>query len=149
MFNNRDLAILGAGGLLAIFALLLPFQSFAARLVVGFLVLAVFMVLALLRMGPDRVTPEEWLIRRIRYASSARAYTYHRRVDASTRRIPAESASAAPVFAPLSLAFDEVGIYSLMTVFLAVVGVYVVVWLQRGGAEELALLIHWLTGGEL
>jgi len=42
-----------------------------------------------------------------------------------------------------------VGIYPLMTVFLTVVGVYLVVWLQRGGAEELALFIRWLTGGGL
>lgn len=146
MFNNRDLAILGAGGLLAVFALLLPFSSFFAKLVVGFFVLALFMIFALLRLGPDRVTPEEWLMRRIRFAASARAYTFHHGVPGGRVVRPAET--PAPVAAPLSLAIEEVGIYPLMTVFLAVVGVYTVVWLTKGGAKDLAFFIQSVTGGK-
>ncbi|NPV86282.1 MAG: hypothetical protein HPY45_09780 [Anaerolineae bacterium] len=145
MFNNRDLAILGAGGLLAVFALLLPFSSFFAKLAAGFIVLALFMILALLRLGPDRVTPEEWLLRRIRFAISARAYTFHHNVPGARTVSPAEI--PAPAAAPLWLAIDEVGIYPLMTVFLAVVGVYTVAWLYRGGAEDVALFIQNITGG--
>jgi hypothetical protein len=54
MFNDRDLGILGAGALLAVVCLFLPF-SFVGKVVTGFLVLVGFMALALLRLGPDRV----------------------------------------------------------------------------------------------
>ena len=56
MFNDRDLGILGGGALLAVLCLFLPF-SFVGKIVVGFFVLILFMVLALLRLGPDRVPP--------------------------------------------------------------------------------------------
>ena len=73
MFNDRDLGILGAGALLAVLCLFLPF-SFAGKVVVGFLVLVGFMALALLRLGPDRVPPEVWLARRFRYSMQTRQY---------------------------------------------------------------------------
>ena len=65
MFNNRDLALLGAGGFLAVCCLLLPFP-FLVKAILGILVLAGSMALALLRLGPDRIPLEEWLIRRLR-----------------------------------------------------------------------------------
>jgi hypothetical protein len=40
-------------------------------------------------------------------------------------------------FRPLDLAWNEVGIYPLLTALLAVVGVYFAVWLARGGAEQI------------
>ena len=73
MFNDRDLGVLGAGALLAVLCLFLPF-SFVGRIVVGFLVLVVFMVLALMRLGPDRIPPEVWLKRRVRYGLDVRQY---------------------------------------------------------------------------
>src|SRR5512133_3209039 len=73
MFNDRDLGILGGGAMLAVLCLFLPF-SFIGKIVVGFLVLVSFMVIALLRLGPDRVPPEVWLMRRVRYGMEVRKY---------------------------------------------------------------------------
>ena len=63
MFNDRDLGVLGAGALAAVLCLFLPF-SFIGKVVTGFLVLVIFMVAALMRLGPDRVPLEVWLVRR-------------------------------------------------------------------------------------
>jgi hypothetical protein len=148
MFNDRDLGILGAGALLAVLCLFLPF-SFVGKVVIGFLVLVGFMALALLRLGPDRVPPEVWLSRRFRYSMQARQYVNQR---ATTRRTesepksskqkterPAASFNSQPVMRPIDLAWDEVGVYPLLSMLLGVIGVYFVVWLARGGAEELSL----------
>lgn len=153
MFNNRDLALLGVGGLLAVLCLLLPFL-FAGKVIAGGLVLVAFMVLALLRLGPDRVPLEVWLLRRIRYALGIRQFVHQQK--SSTRVQPGQYASSPAVapargapqvaqasgFLPLDLAWSEVGVYPLMSVFLGVVGVYFVVWLARGGAQQIAL---WLS----
>lgn len=147
MFNNRDLGILGAGALLAVLCLFLPL-SFVGKVVIGFLVLVAFMALALLRLGPDRVPPEVWLQRRFRYAWQTRQYVNQ---QTPTRRTTSDDDSnqrdgrKAPTFSsqailqPIDFAWDEVGIYPLLTALLAVVGVYFSVWLANGGAEELSI----------
>ena len=147
MFNNRDLGILGAGALLAVLCLFLPL-SFVGKVVVGFLVLVAFMALALLRLGPDRVPPETWLKRRFRYAVQTRQYVNqqtatHRTgsedgsMQSSKRKVP--SFTAQTILQPIDWAWDEVGIYPLLTALLGVVGVYFSVWLANGGAEELSI----------
>ena len=144
MFNDRDLGILGGGALLAVLCLFLPF-SFAGKIVVGFLVLVGFMVLALLRLGPDRVPPEVWLMRRVRYGMDVRKYVNQKEpsgaaVDAGGKATkPAGSPAPAPQFQPLDLAWGEVGIYPLLTAFLGVVAVYFAFWLSRGGANQIAI----------
>lgn len=152
MFNNRDIGILGAGALLAVLCLFLPF-SFVGKVVVGFLVLVGFMALALLRLGPDRVPPEVWLTRRFRYAMQTRHYvnqqTATRRAEAANTERQNSARSAfernAPSFTtqtvlhPVDLAWNEIGVYPLLTALLGVVGVYFAVWLANGGAEELSI----------
>jgi hypothetical protein len=147
MFNNRDLGILGSGALLAVLCLFLPL-SFVGKVVIGFLVLIGFMALALLRLGPDRVPPEVWLRRRFRYAWQTRQYvnqqTSTRRngeKDAAKEKSRPRMPSFNPqtVLMPINFAWDEVGIYPLLTVLLGVVGVYFSVWLANGGAEELSI----------
>jgi hypothetical protein len=148
MFNDRDLGILGAGALLAVLCLFLPF-SFAGKVVIGFLVLVGFMALALLRLGPDRVPPEVWLSRRFRYSMQTRQYvnqqTATRRTESESQTSrpkperPAASFSSQPMVHPIDLAWDEVGVYPLLSMLLGVIGIYFVVWLARGGAEELSL----------
>ena len=158
MFNDRDLGILGAGALLAVLCLFLPL-SFTGKVVIGFLVLVGFMALALLRLGPDRVPPEVWLTRRFRYSMQTRQY-----VNQQTATRKTEDAQQTPkqkperptlerehhassfnthntqtVMRPVDLAWEEVGVYPLLTALLGVVGVYFSVWLANGGAEELAL----------
>lgn len=147
MFNNRDLGILGFGTLLAVLCLFLP-MSFTGKVVIGFLVLVAFMALALLRLGPDRVPPEVWLQRRVRYAWKTRQYvnqqTETRRADdteasKSQHKEKHPSFDVHTIFMPVDFAWDEVGVYPLLTVLLAVVGIYFSVWLANGGAEELSI----------
>jgi hypothetical protein len=154
MFNDRDLGILGAGALLAVLSLFLPL-SFAGKVVVGFLVLVAFMALALLRLGPDRVPLEVWLMRRFRYSMQTRQYVNQqeasRRAQPASTSTPSEKKSRSPkaerpapsismpVMRPLDLAWNEIGVYPLLTAFLAVVGMYFAVWLAQGGAQELSV----------
>ncbi len=157
MFNDRDLGILGAGALLAVLCLFLPL-SFAGKVVIGFLVLIGFMALALLRLGPDRVPLEVWLTRRFRYSMQTRQYVNQQTatrktesVQSSQKQKPerpvkerptiehsAPSFSAPSVVHPIDLAWNEVGVYPLLTALLGVVGVYFAVWLANGGAVELS-----------
>jgi len=157
MFNDRDLGILGAGALLAVLCLFLPL-SFAGKVVIGFLVLIGFMALALLRLGPDRVPLEVWLTRRFRYSMQTRQYVNQQTatrktesVQSSQKQKPerpvkerptiehsAPSSSAHSVVHPIDLAWNEVGVYPLLTALLGVVGVYFAVWLANGGAVELS-----------
>ena len=157
MFNDRDLGILGAGALLAVLCLFLPL-SFAGKVVIGFLVLIGFMALALLRLGPDRVPLEVWLTRRFRYSMQTRQYVNQQTatrktesVQSSQKQKPerpvkerptiehsAPSFSAPSVVHPIDLAWNEVGVYPLLTALLGVVGVYFAVWLAKGGAVELS-----------
>ncbi len=147
MFNNRDLGILGSGALLAVLCLFLPL-SFVGKVVIGFLVLVGFMALALLRLGPDRVPPEIWLKRRFRYAWQTRQYvnqqTETRRSqekDTVNKKPKPKKPAFDPqvILMPINFAWDEVGIYPLLTALLGVVGVYFSVWLANGGAEELSI----------
>jgi len=157
MFNDRDLGILGAGALLAVLCLFLPL-SFAGKVVIGFLVLIGFMALALLRLGPDRVPLEVWLTRRFRYSMQTRQYVNQQTatrktesVQSSQKQKPerqvkerptiehsAPSFSAPSVVHPIDFAWNEVGVYPLLTALLGVVGVYFAVWLANGGAVELS-----------
>jgi hypothetical protein len=118
------------------------------------------MALALLRLGPDRVPPEVWLTRRLRYSVQTRQYVNQ---QAASKKAEAAQASRqkgerpstrheqpAPVLdsntvhaRPIDLAWNEVGIYPLVTVLLGVVGVYFAVWLANGGAQELAPWFIW------
>lgn len=154
MFNDRDLAILGAGALLAVLCLLIPIP-FAGKVVLGITVLVGFMFAALLRLGPDRIPLEEWLLRRLRYHFQARRYTYQQPITHPQNTPPSKPAQPDappplqpvihPVLAvpiPVYLAFDEVGGCPLVTALLAVLGVDFIVWLWQGGAAEIAALFQ-------
>ena len=159
MFNNRDLGILGTGAFLAVLCLFLPL-SFTGKVVIGFLVLVGFMALALLRLGPDRVPPEVWMMRRFRYSMQTRQYVNQQaaskktEADRSPRPKPERPSprheQSPQVFdthavhsRPIDLAWNEVGVYPLLTVLLGVVGIYFAVWLSNGGAQELAFWFVW------
>lgn len=165
MFRDRDLFLLGCGALLSTLCLLLPLP-FAGKLVAGVSTLVGFIALALLRLGPDRVPLEVWLLRRLRFWLSPRRFVYHRpgwRANffrtpsrrARTRGTVETQAPAAarPLWPPqtslrrankfaMALALPESGIYPLVTVLLAVLGAYFVAWLAQGGAEEIAAILH-------
>lgn len=146
MFNDRDLGILGGGALLAVLCLFLPF-SFAGKVVVGFLVLVGFVILALLRLGPDRVPPEVWLTRRLRYAARTHRFVNQQATSRKRENRPADHKQPLPQpqvapLRPVDLAWQEVGLYPLASALLGVVGIYFVFWLSQGGAEQLSMLFH-------
>jgi hypothetical protein len=165
MFNDRDLGVLGAGALLAVLCLVLPLP-FVGKVMLGLTVLVGFIMLALLRLGPDRIPLEEWLLRRIRFRLQARRYTYQQPGYSTRQRwrfrkararaeITAQEPQAAHAvdspgvalkdsFRPMALGLEEVGVYPLVTVLLAVIGIYFLVWLSQGGAAEISQLIGGL-----
>ena len=86
MFNDRDLAMIGAGAAAAVLCLLLP-VSFAGKVAAGLCTLVASMTIALLRLGMDRLPVEEWLKRRFRYLLRPRRWTFQvRRVEVLTLR---------------------------------------------------------------
>ena len=148
MFNDRDLGIIGAGALAAVLCLFMPF-SFVGKVVVGFLVLLLFMVAALLRLGPDRVPLEVWLTRKTRFAFGMRKYVNQQetsRVEKKHERQPTSPVAENPTASnirPLDLAWNEVGIYPLLSIFLTVLAVYFAFWLSRGGAQQISIYFRW------
>ena len=42
---------------------------------------------------------------------------------------------------PVTLAWEEVGVYRLVTVLLAVIGLYFIFWLVQGGTGQIG---HWM-----
>jgi hypothetical protein len=159
MFNDRDLLILGGGALLAIVIGLIPPVSLI-KAAIGVVILVAFMVLALLRLGPDRVTVEEWLKRRLRYAARTRFHVFQHPPVADSGAAQAVQAVAEPVKAhkaekekpsaqaahPVSFALNEVGIYPLATAWMVVLGVYFVIWIINGGGQEIAWSLKTLIG---
>jgi hypothetical protein len=171
MINDRDLGIIGAGAFLTVLCLLFNWP-FVVRVVVGLLVLVTFMIVALLRLGPDREPIEVHLIRLLNNLRSPRKFILGGG-QASSKIVPPPRAQAeaptAPVRAaaaniplpipqvsipkknvagvsgaaismkPITFAWEEIGIYHLVTVLLAVVGFYFIFWLVQGGAQEIGL----------
>lgn len=150
MFNDRDLGLLGTGALAAVLCLFLPF-SFTGKVLTGFLVLILFMVAALLRLGPDRVPLETWLMRKARFAWGTRKFVNQRepsslgagRAHGGQDETPIPAAASWSDFRPLDLAWEEVGVYPLLTALLGVIAVYFSVWISRGGAEQLSIYFRW------
>lgn len=139
LFNNRDLGILVAGAIGAVLALLLPLPLWGS-MAVGVCVLVAGMLFALLRVGPDKVTLEQWLKRRLRFTFKPRRYVYHHERP-ETPQVPEQQSAPEPEpqpATPLVLDLEDVGVELLATVAMGVFGFYTVVWLQQGGAEEIA-----------
>jgi len=161
MFNDRDLGILGLGALLTVGCLILPLP-FWGKVTLGLFILVGFIVLALLRLGSDRIPLEEWLLRRVRFHLQASRYTYQQPGYSTKRpwrlkKVLPQQKTLEPVYAPknsestsrksccpATLTLEDVGTYPLVTVLLAVIGTYFLVWLAQGGASEIALLIGGL-----
>jgi hypothetical protein len=142
MFNDRDLTIMGVGAIAAVICLLIPSLGLVAKGIIAFVVLMIFMALALIRLGPDRVPMETFLKRRIKFATQIRQHTYHGGRDTAipSAHIPKTSSH----FRPLSLQLDDSNIYWVVSIWLAVIGIYFVIWLQNGGAEEISFWIKQL-----
>jgi hypothetical protein len=173
MINDRDLGIIGAGAFLTVLCLLFNWP-FVARVVVGLLVLVTFMIVALLRLGPDREPIEVHLIRLFNNLRSPRKFILGGG-RASSKKVPPPQAhteapiapvqaaaasipppvpqvpiprisvtgasNAAILLRPVTFAWEEIGIYRLVTVLLAVVGIYFIFWLVQGGAQQIG---YWM-----
>ena len=139
MFNDRDLTIMGVGAIAAVICLLIPSLGLVLKGVIAFVVLILFMALALVRMGPDRVPMEVFLKRRIKFATQVRRYTYHG--DHQLEKPAPVQTTRAAHFRPIALQLDGSNIYWVVTIWLGVIGLYFVIWLQNGGAEEISF---WL-----
>ena len=145
MFNDRDLSILGAGAVAAILCLMLPW-TFAVKVAVAVVILVIAMALAFARMGADRLTLEQYLKRQLIFRFQPRKYSYFQK-----EKVPAKGALAAvrqrqpairPAFGPLTLDFTDKGLYWLMTIWLIVIGVYVLYWAHfLGGLDQAAFWI--------
>ena len=144
MFNDRDLSILGVGAVAAILCLMLPW-TFAVKVAVAVVILVVAMALAFARMGADRLTLEQYLKRQLVFRFQPRKYSYFQK-----EKVPAKGVRAVmprhpairPSFGPLTLDFTEKGLYWLMTMWLIVIGVYVLYWAYfLGGLDQAAFWI--------
>lgn len=144
MFNDRDLSILGAGAVAAILCLMLPW-TFAVKVVVAVVMLIMAMALAFARMGADRLTLEQYIKRQLVFRYQPRKYSYFQKEKTPARSAPAVGLLQAvrPSFSPLTLDLTEKGLYWLMTVWLTVIGAYVVYWAHfTGGLEKAAFWIQ-------
>jgi len=139
MFNDRDLTIMGIGAIAAVICLLIPSLGLVLKGVIAFVVLILFMAWALVRMGPDRVPLEVFLKRRIKFATQVRRYTYHG--DHQLEKPTPVQTTRTAHFRPIALQLDGSNVYWVVTIWLGVVGLYFVIWLQNGGAEEISF---WL-----
>jgi hypothetical protein len=173
MINDRDLGIIGAGAFLTVLCLLFQWP-FVARVVVGLLVLVTFMIIALLRLGPDREPIEVHLARLLNNLRSPHKFILGggqassktvppSRAQAETPAAPVQAAAAnlllpgpqvsipkgstagtsgaAISMKPVTFVWEEVGIYRLVTVLLAVIGIYFIFWLVQGGTQQIG---HWM-----
>ena len=143
MFNDRDLSILGAGAVAAILCLMLPW-TFAVKVTVAVVILVIAMALAFARMGADRLPLEQYLKRQLIFRFQPRKYSYFQKERTPARSMPTVTRQQAvrPSFGPLALDFSEKGLYWLMTVWLIVIGTYVMYWAHfLGGLDQAAFWI--------
>jgi hypothetical protein len=146
MFNDRDVYILGGGGLLAVLCLL-PNWPYWLKIFLALLIMVLAMVVALLKIGADRRTLEQQLYYYFRYRTSPKRYQYYGRPAAApVHGDPANNLDPqAPASRSMNLAWDEMNIYFLLTVWLGVIGVYFTAWLRAGGDRQLANFIERTT----
>jgi hypothetical protein len=143
MFNDRDLGVLGGGALGAILCLMLPW-TFAVKVTVAVVLLVVSMALAFARFGVDRLTLEQYLKRQLTFRFQPRRYSYFKKGEPSkSRPMPVQSTASGPLIGPIAFRIHEKGLYWLMTVWLAVIGTYVLYWAQfLGGMKQAAFWIQ-------
>jgi hypothetical protein len=142
MFNDRDLYILGGGGFLAILCLL-PSWPFWLKITLALVIMVVALVVALLRVGADRRTLEQQFYYFLRYRSQPKNYSFFGRGEITPgMEAKNQEGAYAPTF---SLAWDDMNVYVLMTVWLAVIGVYFTVWLKDSGEGQLAVWLQHIS----
>jgi hypothetical protein len=103
------------------------------------------MALAFVRLGGDRLTLEQYLKRQLVFAFQPRRYSYFPKAAKSNEAKPSVEA-ARPAISPVAFKLDDTGLYWLMTVWLVVIGAYVVYWAYfLGGAKDAAFWIEQIV----
>jgi hypothetical protein len=157
MFNDRDIAVIGIGAFASVLCLLLP-VPFPWKIGIGFIVLAAAMVAALIRLGRDRLTLEEYLFRRIRFRLRPKLWTFRNRdmpaqpgpwrKSAPPREVRQVQPEPVPAYRPVPVAvawrMDGVRAERLASLLMIVVGAYFLYWLRTGGAAVLGADLSWL-----
>lgn len=145
----RDALVLGLGAVLAVATLMLPLDLFS-RLGAGVAVGGLFLVLSALRVGRDRLTPEEWLVRRLRFRPTRYAHYVEEAPRPAPETPPAEprpepAPQPEPEAAPAPVALEPGYLYRAVLVGLVMVGALFVRWLADGGAADVAGLLRELV----
>jgi hypothetical protein len=103
------------------------------------------MALAFARMGGDSLTLEQCLKRQLVFRFQPRKYSYFQKEKTPATNAPAvglQQHAVRPSFGPLAFDFTEKGLYWLMTIWLIVIGVYVLYWAHfLGGVDQAAFWI--------
>ena len=92
------------------------------------------------KFGHDRRTLEKHVYYELQFLYKTKNYSYFWR---SPIRFFTAAAYGKPAAEPVvvTMAWDDLNIYILMTVWLAVIGIYFIVWLKNSGQLELSV---WL-----
>jgi hypothetical protein len=159
MFNDRDIAVIGIGAFAAVLCLLLP-VPFPWKVGIGFFVLVTSMIAALLRLGRDRLTLEEYAVRRIRYWLRPQRWTFYSggmpaapvqrgkpgRAPVEQETTPPKPGKSRSQAAPrvVSWSLDPVKAERLASLLMIVIGLYFLEWLRREGAVLLGMDLAWL-----
>lgn len=156
MGGDRDLALIGAGAGTALLILIIPLP-FGLRALLALLAMGAFLIAAFLRVGPDRLPPEVFLWRRLRFRLTPRRRVYQRGAPEMRRPRTAEPsapAPAAPATPPprrafpvpsLSLSVEAEEAAWAVRLGLGVAGAYFAWWLAvEGGAGAMARLLRLL-----
>jgi hypothetical protein len=163
MFGARDLVFLGAGLFLAVAALALPADLFV-RLGAGVAVAALAMVAASVRVGRDRLEPERYLLRRLRFRPARYAHFAEAQPLAPVRPEPGP-APAAPAEAgerqpgglsagaaeggpaPATFVLEAEWVNRALSAGMLALGLSAAALLARGGADEAGLILRGILGG--
>ena len=148
---DREFVILVVAGLLGLAVVAV---AGVEHLVLGGVLVAMIaalaLFLALARFGPDRVPLETYILRRLAWARSARRYTFVRGVEAPAAppaQMRPRQQSRPPVLRPVTWAPSPSAAYGAAVGLALVVSGYFLVWLQTGGAAELADVWRMILGG--
>jgi len=147
---DREFLILITAGILALLVIgVAGVDHFVIGAILVAIIIALALLLALARFGPDRVPLEVYLKRRWRYARAPRRYTYVQPSPRQPAMPPPDPTPATPSSPPspqpVTWQWQDAGAaYGLAAALVLIAGGYFLVWMGRGGADELAALWRFL-----
>ena len=147
---DREFVILVVAGVLSLVIVALAgLEHIVVGAALVALVVALALVLALARFGPDRVPLEVYVRRRIAWSRSARRYSYVPPTSPPPVEMPRSapaSPSPRPAFRPITWTPDASAAYGAATALALIAAGYFLIWIQAGGATKLAEVWRMLLG---